>query len=1370
MERIVDILIEVSLYSAVITAFMLLFRAVFKKRISPKVQYAMWLLLVLRLMLPVTIESGFHIENILPERPAPVVQQESVFEIESPVIDAAPVIIQPATDVQIDNTWTPEESSSAIPQKMPESAPSAVPEEIEPAHDINWRLVAFWVWAAGAMIFSIWMMIVKLRFYEDMQQGITSVSPKVYAIYDECCAALNVKPLTMWAVDRAISPGIAFFTYPVLLLPASMDGDEDKLRYAFLHELTHKKRYDHYMTALLNVLRILYWFNPAVHIGFAEMRADMETACDADVIAFVGKEQKRGYLTAILELFSYATRPQLGMSQASSRRMAKRRMKGTFMRERTTFLGRAAALMLAAIMLVGCFTTACQSAPVEVEEPPEFEAVDTQPESVIDVDGDGIADTITVDTDNTSDKNFDPENAKATLTVELGSGETITQEIPGWWQNAEYHTADFDSDNRTDIALMLWAGGSNYDATNVYVYHMGNSKLTELAKNVITNDAITYDQSRYSALNGENSLWVSGGTVIKDGEKTVLRLRQILDYDPGAGITTAYYTNLVWNGNGWLIESMEIGEAFGEEQVYPDTLQYAPAIPDPIDTLSDMDLLIYSSLVNNSKVYALPRTLSGNDLATEIWDRILITVNNQYFSSMPYDAAGAAYNVVAVTQDANSGIIDVYTILTYRRYTLLNDELSVDGELNCAVIWQYKETENGEIEFSHVYWPIKDSKGRVSYGNREWPEDLQKYTDFSPDSIGRAERLKAIDEQIAISMDNTTKVGSLLGTITSSPKGSSANIDYINEHVGEYAQLCAMGRRAVSRFMPRFEKGYETGLEGQIMAAILNALLGVDSLNDYENGQAWYDASRNGILAYMRLPDEKAALRDAILRLYPLADEIAAKGFTAVPGEGWLEESEALFQTVGLRLAGAGGVVMDYLGYTVEAPDKYCSNDLCHMYAAVLFAVVPNLYEIDIGNSDYITYNTYLDEEHEHLLATAVGDVISREDAEKHWAGLTKPLEEYGSSGSGIRELLHTIAKLSDAESVEAVSLQPTPALNAINPEWQNAERVCAPFSETGKRINLSYYEVSIDLNNTKRTRTMTENNVTPDQFDRMDEGRTLLMVEAAAADAISDDNRLDDLFTQISCASPFETVSNFVQLDHTAYFGADSPVYRLEKMTSVMDIAEPGWDDTAYTTYFVYLTPQWDYRGQTQSQKIVLGFRFVNAVRGDIGGWKLLQTETDCEKWMDTVKFGDAFADVPVLTPAPEPTPSSAARANAIVDRAEQLIGKKYEIGAYGPETFDSAGFVYYVLTSEGVKLTKQSCQKYSNNESWQKITDKADLQPGDILFYYSNDFTEINHAGIYIGDSKMIDASSSNGKVIERSCDTSYWNKHFAFARRVS
>ena len=192
MERTVDILIEVSLYSTVFTAFILLFRAIFSKRISPKVQYAMWLLLVLRLMLPVTIESGFYIENILPERPAPVVQDESIFEAASPVISEIPAV-----------NMAPVTEAAPVQPVIDTQGENAVPEVNEPVLNINWRIAAFWTWVAGAMIFSIWMMIVKLRFYEDMQRHTTSVSPRVYAIYDECCAALKVKPITMWATRKS---------------------------------------------------------------------------------------------------------------------------------------------------------------------------------------------------------------------------------------------------------------------------------------------------------------------------------------------------------------------------------------------------------------------------------------------------------------------------------------------------------------------------------------------------------------------------------------------------------------------------------------------------------------------------------------------------------------------------------------------------------------------------------------------------------------------------------------------------------------------------------------------------------------------------------------------------------------------------------------------------------------------------------------------------------------------------------------------------------------------------------------------------------------------------------------------------------------
>ena len=61
MKATVDALVQVALYSAAITAGILLFRFIFKNRISPKLQYLMWWLLILRLIIPVTPDIGIHL-------------------------------------------------------------------------------------------------------------------------------------------------------------------------------------------------------------------------------------------------------------------------------------------------------------------------------------------------------------------------------------------------------------------------------------------------------------------------------------------------------------------------------------------------------------------------------------------------------------------------------------------------------------------------------------------------------------------------------------------------------------------------------------------------------------------------------------------------------------------------------------------------------------------------------------------------------------------------------------------------------------------------------------------------------------------------------------------------------------------------------------------------------------------------------------------------------------------------------------------------------------------------------------------------------------------------------------------------------------
>lgn len=93
--------------------------------------------------------------------------------------------------------------------------------------------------------------------------------------------------------------------------------------------------------------------------------------------------------------------------------------------------------------------------------------------------------------------------------------------------------------------------------------------------------------------------------------------------------------------------------------------------------------------------------------------------------------------------------------------------------------------------------------------------------------------------------------------------------------------------------------------------------------------------------------------------------------------------------------------------------------------------------------------------------------------------------------------------------------------------------------------------------------------------------------------------------------------------------------------------------------------------------------------------------------------------------------------------------------------------GLVYYCLKQAGLTIDRFTAAGYSKISDWEKITSMDDLQIGDILFFRYGG-KSVGHTGIYIGNGEMIDASKSNGEVVQRSCKTSYWTRNFVVARR--
>ncbi len=128
-----------------------------------------------------------------------------------------------------------------------------------------------------------------------------------------------------------------------------------------------------------------------------------------------------------------------------------------------------------------------------------------------------------------------------------------------------------------------------------------------------------------------------------------------------------------------------------------------------------------------------------------------------------------------------------------------------------------------------------------------------------------------------------------------------------------------------------------------------------------------------------------------------------------------------------------------------------------------------------------------------------------------------------------------------------------------------------------------------------------------------------------------------------------------------------------------------------------------------------------------------------------------------------------SRANVSKMLEVAKSKLGCKYVSGNRGPNSFDCSGLVYYCLNQAGSNRRRLNAAGYSAVSDWEKISDINDLKKGDLIFFYNDGFTKVGHVGIVVSSSGiMIDASSSNGKVVRRTYLSNYWKKHFVCGRR--
>ncbi|HPE15866.1 MAG TPA: M56 family metallopeptidase [Oscillospiraceae bacterium] len=345
MRSAVMTILSLSLSGSAMALLLLMLRPVLAGRVSKRFGYYVWLLVLLRLCLPVSGSVSFFTAAGAGTESSVTAGQTAA---ENPSAQSDPdVRTDPAQEAvpTADAAGTyapPEETRADAPGQSLWDA--AVDLAGDPA-------VWFWIWAAGALGTCAWYVLGYLRFSAGVGKSGVPAEGEAARILEELCPRRRPRLLVSPAVDTPMLLGI--FRPAVVLPDRRYDGGT--LRSILRHELCHDRRGDLYYKWFAMVVFSLHWFNPLLYFVRRELAHACELACDEAVIRDMTADERRRYGETLLALAGGGNRPAGILATTMSEE--KRHLKGrllSIMNYKKTSVGAAALSLVIALALCGC--------------------------------------------------------------------------------------------------------------------------------------------------------------------------------------------------------------------------------------------------------------------------------------------------------------------------------------------------------------------------------------------------------------------------------------------------------------------------------------------------------------------------------------------------------------------------------------------------------------------------------------------------------------------------------------------------------------------------------------------------------------------------------------------------------------------------------------------------------------------------------------------------------------------------------------------------------------------------------------------------------------------------------------------------------
>lgn len=285
---------------SVLVCLILIIKAVLQNRLQTRWHYCLWMVLLVRMLMPWAPESRMSLFNLIPDLKVKGIEGQNN-------INKA---IPPVAYIDADNIMTVPAGVPEIVEAGPKIEGHSKPKERLVLGAVE---ILSLVWLGGAFVLVVYVLAGNFSLWRIVKRQRPLTEQKILDLLEDCKQQMGVQTiLGVVVTDRIKSPALFGFVRPRLLLPAGIieSLSPEELRNVFLHELAHLKRHDIGFGWLIAVCQVIHWFNPLVWYGLHRMRIDRELACDALALSRGQADKYYEYGRTIVHLLEKFSQPQ----------------------------------------------------------------------------------------------------------------------------------------------------------------------------------------------------------------------------------------------------------------------------------------------------------------------------------------------------------------------------------------------------------------------------------------------------------------------------------------------------------------------------------------------------------------------------------------------------------------------------------------------------------------------------------------------------------------------------------------------------------------------------------------------------------------------------------------------------------------------------------------------------------------------------------------------------------------------------------------------------------------------------------------------------------------------------------------------------